>query len=76
MGKLQIGEFKRFSRRETTIFKMLITEHRSEEIAKALNLSEKTIGTYKFRLLAKTKSKTIIGLYLFSLRPDIEKFFV
>jgi hypothetical protein len=31
-----------------------------------MRLDEKTIGTYKLRLLQKTGAKTIIGLYLFN----------
>ena len=50
---------------------MLITEHKGEEIAKIMGLNEKTISTYKLRLLKKTKSKTIIGLYLFNQKHQI-----
>lgn len=66
-----VKEFKKFSRQETKVFSMLIHEYKSKEIAKALNLDEKTVGTYKLRLLTKSNSKTIIGLYLFNLKHDI-----
>jgi len=74
MSKLKIGDHKRFSKQETKVFQLLISEHKSEEISKIMNLDEKTISTYKLRLLRKTGSKTIIGLYLFSLRKDIALF--
>ena len=57
---------RRFSKQETKVFKLLIQEYKGSEIAKILNLDEKTICTYKIRLLKKTNSKTIIGLYLFN----------
>lgn len=57
---------KRFSKQETKVFKLLLEEYKSSEIAKILGLDEKTISTYKLRLLKKTSSKTIIGLYLFN----------
>lgn len=58
--------FRRFSKRETQVFTMLIEEYKSEEIAKILKVNEKTVSTYKLRLLKKTGTKTIIGLYLFN----------
>ena len=56
----------RVSRRESQILKMVLEEKLNSEIAKELNLNEKTIATYKLRLLKKTKSKTIIGLFLWN----------
>ena len=71
MSKLQPNGFKKFSKQETKVFAMLIQEYKGHEIAKALNLNEKTVGTYKLRLLEKSKSKTIIGLYLFNQKHNI-----
>ena len=70
-AKKEVREFKKFSKQETKVFEMLITEHKGEEIAKIMGLNEKTISTYKLRLLKKTKSKTIIGLYLFNQKHQI-----
>ncbi len=64
-------EFKKFSKQELKVFELLITEHKSNEIAKILGLNQKTIGTYKTRLLDKSKTKTIIGLYLFNQKYNI-----
>jgi len=55
------------SNREKQVLKMLLEEKKANEIGKELGLDEKTISTYKLRLLTKTNSKTIIGLYLFNL---------
>ena len=64
-------EFKKFSKQEFKVFELLITEHKSNEISKIMGLNQKTIGTYKTRLLDKSKSKTIIGLYLFNQKYNI-----
>lgn len=45
---------------------MLLSENKGHEIAKELGINEKTVGTYKLRLLEKTGAKTIIGLYLWN----------
>jgi hypothetical protein len=47
-----------------------IGRYKSSEIAALLSLDEKTISTYKLRLLQKTGSKTIIGLYLFNVKHN------
>lgn len=62
---------KRFSKQETKVFTLLIQEYKANEIAEMLELNEKTVCTYKLRLLKKTGSKTIIGLYLFNLKYKI-----
>lgn len=67
----QKPEFKKFSKQETKVFSLLIQEYKASEIAEKMGLSEKTICTYKLRLLRKSKSKTIIGLYLFNQKHNI-----
>jgi DNA-binding CsgD family transcriptional regulator len=57
---------RKLSKQETKVFKLLLEEHKSAEIAKMMGLDEKTVSTYKLRILQKTNSKTIIGLYLFN----------
>ena len=54
------------SNREKQVLKMLLEEKKAHEIGKELGLDEKIISTYKLRLLTKTNSKTIIGLYRFN----------
>ena len=50
---------------------MLLEEKKAHEIAKELHLDEKTISTYKLRLLQKTNTKTIVGLYKFNLEHKL-----
>ena len=59
------------SKRERQVLKMLLEEKKSHVIGKELGLNKKTISTYKSRLLKKTNSKTIIGLYRFNLMHNI-----
>ena len=59
------------SRRERQVLKMYLEEKKGHEIAKEVGLNEKTVATYKKRLLIKTNSKTIIGLYRFNLVHNI-----
>lgn len=63
--------FKKLSKRELQVFELLITEHKGHEISKILGIDEKTVSTYKARILEKTKNKTIIGLYLFNLEHKL-----
>mgnify|MGYP006381958245 CR=1 FL=1 len=74
MSKLIVDGIRVLSRQESKVFRLLVTEHKSEEIAKIMGLDEKTVCTYKLRILTKFGCKTNIGLYIFSLRPDVGKF--
>ena len=56
----------RISGREKQVLRMLLSEKKANEIARHLGIDEKTVCTYKLRLLRKTNSKTIIGLYLWN----------
>lgn len=59
------------SGREKQVLRMLLSEKKAHEIAKELGIDEKTVCTYKVRLLNKTGSKTIIGLYLWNKLHDL-----
>ena len=61
----------KFSKREKQVLAGLLQEKKNHEIAKELKINEKTIGTYKLRLLQKTKAKTIIGLYNYNLQHNV-----
>jgi DNA-binding CsgD family transcriptional regulator len=61
----------KFTKREMQVLAGLIQEKKNHEIAKELNINEKTVGTYKLRLLEKTKAKTIIGLYFYNLQHNV-----
>lgn len=67
----RIPGFKRLSKQETRVFKMLLQDYKGSEIGEKMGLNEKTISTYKLRILQKTKTKGIVGMYLFNLKYEL-----
>jgi DNA-binding CsgD family transcriptional regulator len=63
----------KFTKREKQVLTGLLQEKKNHEIAKELKINEKSVGTYKLRLLQKTKTKTIIGLYNYNLQHNVVK---
>jgi DNA-binding NarL/FixJ family response regulator len=61
----------KLSAQEEKVLRLLLMEFKGHEIARIMELDERTIGTYKLRLLKKTESKTIIGLYKYNLKHKI-----
>lgn len=57
-----ISKFKRLSTRETEVLNMLATGKRNKDIADALDINEKTVSTYKTRLLKKLKVDNLADL--------------
>lgn len=57
-----ISKYKRLSTRETEVLNMLSTGKRNKDIADALNINEKTVSTYKTRLLKKLKVDNLADL--------------
>lgn len=57
-----IAKFKRLSTREMEVLNMLATGKRNKDIADALNINEKTVSTYKTRLLKKLKVDNLADL--------------
>lgn len=57
-----VSKFKRLSTREAEVLNMLATGKRNKEIAEALDLNEKTVSTYKTRLLKKLKVDNLADL--------------
>ena len=62
---------KKLSKRELQIFELLIREYKGHEIAELLQISEKTVSTYKLRILEKTETKTIIGMYFYNQQHNL-----
>jgi len=56
--KPQMMPHERLSDRELEVFRLLGTGHSVSEIAKALNLSVKTVSTHRSRIVEKTGLKT------------------
>lgn len=71
MAKLTPEGYTRLSKQEKRVLSLLIQEYKNSEVAKEMNIDEKTVSTYKRRILQKTSSKTIIGLYIFNQKHKI-----
>ncbi|MFC6861658.1 response regulator [Zunongwangia atlantica] len=61
-GQNQISRFKKLSSRETEVLNLLSSGKRNKDIAEALNINEKTVSTYKARLLKKLDADSIAEL--------------
>ena len=57
-----ISKFKRLSTREAEVLNMLASGKRNKDIADALDINEKTVSTYKTRLLQKLKVDNLADL--------------
>ncbi|ASI93050.1 helix-turn-helix transcriptional regulator [Vibrio mediterranei] len=53
---------KQLSERELLVLKLLSEGHRNKEVARRLNISDKTVATYKKRVLEKLEVSNIIEL--------------
>ncbi|MCU0434987.1 MAG: response regulator transcription factor [Bacteroidia bacterium] len=58
--------------REREVLSLIVKEHTSEEIARKLFLSKKTVDNHRQNILAKTGCKTTIGLVKFAIRNGME----
>ncbi|MCY9872653.1 response regulator transcription factor [Vibrio barjaei] len=57
----QVNEVQ-LSERELTVLKLLTEGHRNKEVARRLNISDKTVSTYKKRVLEKFDVSNIMDL--------------
>lgn len=57
-----IANFKKLSTREAEVLNLLSNGKRNKDIAEALDINEKTVSTYKTRLLKKLKVDNIANL--------------
>ncbi len=58
----------KLSIRETEVLTMLCNQLTNKEIAEKLNISFRTVETYRLSLLEKTNSKNVIGLVVYAIR--------
>ncbi|MCS6820184.1 MAG: response regulator transcription factor [Chitinophagales bacterium] len=58
--------------RELEILRLIVREYTSEEIAKKLFISKKTVDNHRTHLLEKTGSRSTIGLVKFALKNGLE----
>ncbi len=54
--------YKKLSTREAEVLKLLCVGRKNKEVAKELNVNEKTVSTYKARLMKKLKVSNLIDL--------------
>ena len=54
--------FKKLSTREVEVLKLLSNGRRNKEVAEELNINEKTVSTYKARLMKKLNVSNLIDL--------------
>ncbi|TDQ24053.1 response regulator [Tenacibaculum caenipelagi] len=57
--------------REISVLKLIAQEKSSNEIAKQLNISLKTVETYRSNLYKKLKVKNVVGLAMYAVRNNI-----
>jgi DNA-binding NarL/FixJ family response regulator len=56
------------SERERDVLQLILKENTSEEIAKILHISKKTVDNHRSNILHKTNSKSTIGLVKYALK--------
>lgn len=54
--------YKKLSTREAEVLKLLCVGRKNKEVAKELNINEKTVSTYKARLMRKLKVTNLVDL--------------
>ena len=54
--------YKKLSTREVEVLKLILSGKRNKDIADQLNISEKTVSTYKLRLMKKLKVSNLVEL--------------
>lgn len=57
-----VGRYKKLSAREIEVLNLLSNGKRNKEIASVLEINEKTVSTYKTRLLKKLKATSLVEL--------------
>lgn len=57
--------------REVEVLKLIVAEYSSEQIAEKLFISKRTVDTHRINILAKTNSKTLVGLIKYAVRLNI-----
>ncbi|APS37639.1 MULTISPECIES: response regulator [Salegentibacter] len=61
-GRNLIAKFKKLSTRESEVLNLIASGKRNKDIAEALSINEKTVSTYKTRLLKKLQVDNIADL--------------
>ncbi|MBU6504551.1 MAG: response regulator transcription factor [Betaproteobacteria bacterium] len=70
-GRSGESPLERLSRREREIIKLVADGHSSAEIARLLNLSPKTVDSYRSRLMQKLHLSDLAGLVKFAIQHGL-----
>ncbi|MDA3613612.1 response regulator [Polluticaenibacter yanchengensis] len=70
--KIQDEQMKELSEREKEVLGLIVKEFTSEEIAKKLFISKKTVDNHRQHLLEKTNCKSTVGLVKFAVKLGLE----
>ena len=70
-GKASLDRVESLSSREYQVFQMLVDGIRAKEIASRLNLSPKTVDTYRASLMRKLDIHDVAGLVKFAIQRDL-----
>jgi DNA-binding NarL/FixJ family response regulator len=78
IGQSPYNPFKKkdsdvLSAQEKRIVSLICQEYSSKEIANQLNLSVRTIESYRLSLLEKIKAKNVAGLVVYAIKHDLYK---
>jgi DNA-binding NarL/FixJ family response regulator len=68
----KVDALAQLTSRELDVLKLIVQEMTSEDIAKALFISKKTVDNHRQNLLVKTGSKSSIGLVKFAIKAGLE----
>ena len=60
-----------FTKRETEIFKLILDEHTSQEIADQLGISARTVETHRKNIIKKSGTKSLVGLVKYGFRKKM-----
>jgi DNA-binding NarL/FixJ family response regulator len=64
-------ERKDLTERELEILKLIVQEYSTAAIADQLFISPRTVDTHRKNIMAKTQSRTLVGLIKYAFRNDL-----
>lgn len=73
-GANPLSVFEKLSRREIQVLRLLINGRKNIEIASSLNISDKTVSTYRARIMKKLNAKNVIDLARKTQEVDLDMF--
>ena len=73
-GANPLSVFEKLSRREIQVLRLLINGRKNIEIASSLNISDKTVSTYRARIIKKLNAKNVIDLARKTQEVDLDMF--